>query len=173
MPPWHADPAHGEFHNDIRLSDDEKKLIATWVDNGCPEGNPAERLPAPTIRGWLGHRRTRPDRLHARRTGRRAGRGRYRVLPFRGRPGLDRRQMDHGGRGQARQHGNGAPHFGIYATTRRPGRPPRVGSPRAEAPENGDAQAGRGRDGEGRRGRLAAALAVADVAAGAASAAAT
>ena len=53
MPPWHADPAHGEFVNDTRLTDDEKKLIATWVKNGCPEGNPQD-LPAPKqfVEGW-------------------------------------------------------------------------------------------------------------------------
>ncbi len=53
MPPWHANPAHGEFKNDSRLSDRDKKLIATWVENGCPEGDPAE-LPAPRtfVEGW-------------------------------------------------------------------------------------------------------------------------
>ena len=52
MPPWHANPAHGEFKNDNRLSDQEKQLIATWVENSCP-GDPAD-LPAPQkfVEGW-------------------------------------------------------------------------------------------------------------------------
>ena len=31
MPPWHADPAHGEFANDRRLSEADKNTIAAWV----------------------------------------------------------------------------------------------------------------------------------------------
>lgn len=46
MPPWHADPAHGEFLNDRRLSDEEKEQIFAWVSAGAPEGNPAD-LPPP------------------------------------------------------------------------------------------------------------------------------
>jgi peroxiredoxin len=53
MPPWHADPAHGKFHNDPRLSDAEKKRIAEWVKTGCPEGDPAELPPLPAFpEGW-------------------------------------------------------------------------------------------------------------------------
>ncbi len=53
MPPWHADPAHGEFANEQRLTALEKKQIRTWVDAGCPEGNPAD-LPEPIAyhEGW-------------------------------------------------------------------------------------------------------------------------
>ncbi len=46
MPPWHADPQHGVFSNDTRLSDDEQALIFDWVANGCPEGDVAN-LPEP------------------------------------------------------------------------------------------------------------------------------
>src|SRR5450755_1881740 len=46
MPPWHADPAHGQFLNDRRLSDVEKDTIVKWSAAGAPEGNPAD-LPAP------------------------------------------------------------------------------------------------------------------------------
>jgi peroxiredoxin len=46
MPPWHADPAHGEFLNEARMTDDEKDLFRRWVKGGVPEGNPAD-LPAP------------------------------------------------------------------------------------------------------------------------------
>ncbi len=53
MPPWHADPAHGKFSNDARLSDEDKALINKWVDNGAPEGDPND-LPAPPrfAEGW-------------------------------------------------------------------------------------------------------------------------
>jgi peroxiredoxin/mono/diheme cytochrome c family protein len=54
MPPWSASPQFGHFANDARLSDAEKKLIHAWVDNGCPQGNPAD-LPAPKkwVDGWV------------------------------------------------------------------------------------------------------------------------
>jgi peroxiredoxin len=54
MPPWHADPNHGKFANDARLSDDEKQLIARWVAEGAPEGNPKD-LPEPPkfTDGWM------------------------------------------------------------------------------------------------------------------------
>ncbi len=46
MPPWHADPKHGDFANDRRLTDEEKEQIFTWVRKGAPEGDPA-KLPPP------------------------------------------------------------------------------------------------------------------------------
>lgn len=53
MPPWFADPKHGSFRNDARLSDDEKQLIRTWVQNGMPEGDRSQ-LPDPPqfATGW-------------------------------------------------------------------------------------------------------------------------
>jgi peroxiredoxin/mono/diheme cytochrome c family protein len=53
MPPWHADPKHGIFSNDRRLSDEEKQLLHQWVVDGAPQGNPAD-LPAPRqyVVGW-------------------------------------------------------------------------------------------------------------------------
>lgn len=39
MPSWYADPAHGKFANDARLSENQRELIATWVENGMPEGD--------------------------------------------------------------------------------------------------------------------------------------
>ena len=53
MPPWSANPDHGKFANDARLSEREKELIETWIDNGMPEGDAAD-LPEPpqfTV-GW-------------------------------------------------------------------------------------------------------------------------
>ncbi len=53
MPPWFADPAHGSFANDVRLSAEEKTLFRTWVDNGCPEGDPHDLPPPPSFAtGW-------------------------------------------------------------------------------------------------------------------------
>jgi hypothetical protein len=45
MPPWHADPAHGEFLNDRRLSDADRDTIVKWASGGAPEGNKTD-LPA-------------------------------------------------------------------------------------------------------------------------------
>jgi peroxiredoxin len=53
MPPWHASPEYGRFRNEARLTDDEKKLIADWVADGSPEGDPRD-LPEPSefTDGW-------------------------------------------------------------------------------------------------------------------------
>ncbi|MCR9197021.1 MAG: redoxin domain-containing protein [Planctomycetaceae bacterium] len=53
MPPWYADPQHGTFSNDARLSDTDKRLLQTWVSNGMPKGDPAD-LPTPPqfADGW-------------------------------------------------------------------------------------------------------------------------
>ena len=53
MPPWHADSRWGKFANDTRLSDEEKRLIFTWIDHGVPRGDPGD-LPKPRqfSRGW-------------------------------------------------------------------------------------------------------------------------
>ena len=53
MPPWFADPQFGHFANEARLTDDEKSLIATWINNGAPEGDKSQ-LPEPPkfVDGW-------------------------------------------------------------------------------------------------------------------------
>lgn len=53
MPPWHADPHHGKFANNRRLSDAEKDLIYRWVSAGAPEGDTG-KLPEPRqfVEGW-------------------------------------------------------------------------------------------------------------------------
>lgn len=53
MPPWNANPEFGHFKNDARLTAEEKRLIQTWIENGCPEGDPAHLPPEPTFaKGW-------------------------------------------------------------------------------------------------------------------------
>ena len=61
MPPWFANPDHGTFSNDARLSESDKKMIRSWVANGMPEGN-AEDLPEPPrfVEGW---RIPEPDQI--------------------------------------------------------------------------------------------------------------
>jgi hypothetical protein len=53
MPPWLADPAHGVFKNDRRLSEKEIATLVNWANAGAPEGNPKE-TPAPPqfVEGW-------------------------------------------------------------------------------------------------------------------------
>ena len=50
MPPWHIDRNVGinRFKDDPSLSDDEIAVISKWVDQGAPEGNPAD-LPAARV----------------------------------------------------------------------------------------------------------------------------
>jgi mono/diheme cytochrome c family protein len=51
MPPWHADPATGEFLNDRRLSGAEKEAILQWVAADAPEGDPSDLPPPPQYAG--------------------------------------------------------------------------------------------------------------------------
>ena len=53
MPPWGADPAHGVFKNDPRLSDKEVSTILAWVDAGAPKGDDLDLPVAPKFaEGW-------------------------------------------------------------------------------------------------------------------------
>ena len=53
MPPWHADPKHGEFLNDRRLSDADKAHFVARASGGAPEGKPRIcRWRRPTTSGW-------------------------------------------------------------------------------------------------------------------------
>ncbi|MEM9586285.1 MAG: redoxin domain-containing protein [Planctomycetota bacterium] len=53
MPPWSANPAHGRFANDARLTQQEKDTVFAWIDGGMPKGDLAD-LPAPPefTDGW-------------------------------------------------------------------------------------------------------------------------
>jgi hypothetical protein len=53
MPPWFADPAHGSFANDRRLSQQEIETLVAWADSGAKEGDP-RTAPAPLTftEGW-------------------------------------------------------------------------------------------------------------------------
>ncbi len=60
MPPWHIDQSVGvqKFKNDSSLSDAEIATISAWVDQGAPEGNPADFTMKPITQGlyWQGER---------------------------------------------------------------------------------------------------------------------
>ena len=53
MPPWHADPRHGKFANDRRLTPEERDTLLAWVEQGCPKGDDKD-LPPPAqfAEGW-------------------------------------------------------------------------------------------------------------------------
>ena len=53
MPPWGADPAHGVFKNDPRLTDRQIETILAWVDAGAPKGDDKDLPPIPKfVEGW-------------------------------------------------------------------------------------------------------------------------
>jgi len=53
MPVWLADPNHGHFSNERRLSQSEIDTIAAWADAGAPEGNAKDLPQLPEFtEGW-------------------------------------------------------------------------------------------------------------------------
>ena len=46
MPPWPPAPCCAEYENPAKLSDDERALLLSWIDDGAPEGT---ALPPPAI----------------------------------------------------------------------------------------------------------------------------
>jgi len=53
MPPWSADPKHGEWANDPRLSQKEIETITAWVAAGAPKGDDKDLPPMPKFTtGW-------------------------------------------------------------------------------------------------------------------------
>src|SRR6266851_1774635 len=53
MPPWFADPKVGHFSNERKLTAEQIATLASWADNGAPEGDAKDR-PAPRqfVEGW-------------------------------------------------------------------------------------------------------------------------
>jgi hypothetical protein len=63
MPPWHADPRHGKFLNDRRLSALERDTLLAWVDRGAPRGDDKDLPPARKfVEGWMVGK---PDQVYA------------------------------------------------------------------------------------------------------------
>ena len=53
MPPWLPEAGHGEFAGTRRLRDDQIALIQRWVEQGTPEGDPADKPKPPVFaEGW-------------------------------------------------------------------------------------------------------------------------
>jgi hypothetical protein len=53
MPPWKAEPGFGEFEDERRLTDGQIELIQQWVEQGAPQGDPADLPPTPSFPdGW-------------------------------------------------------------------------------------------------------------------------
>lgn len=52
MPPWHADPRHGHFSNDRRLSATDRAKLLAWVASGAPRGDGPEPTPREFPEGW-------------------------------------------------------------------------------------------------------------------------
>jgi mono/diheme cytochrome c family protein len=50
MPPWFADPAYGEWKNDRRLSDRDRRDLLAWIEAGAPAGDSVD---APLPRAWV------------------------------------------------------------------------------------------------------------------------
>ena len=102
MPPWSADPAHGVFKNDPRLSQKDIDTIAAWVDAGAPQGQRPRPAGRADVRRGLDDRQARRG-VHDDRRVQGAGRrhGPVSVLHDSHQP--DRRQVDPGDRDQAGQ----------------------------------------------------------------------
>ncbi len=53
MPPWHANPQHGDFLNSRTMPDADKQILRDWVAGGVKEGDSADAPePARYTDGW-------------------------------------------------------------------------------------------------------------------------
>lgn len=52
MPPWHADPRHGRFVNDRRLSATDRAKVLAWVGADAPRGDGVAPAPRTFVDGW-------------------------------------------------------------------------------------------------------------------------
>jgi hypothetical protein len=54
MPPWKAEQTSYSFKDERRLTESQIAMIAAWVKEGMPEGNPADAPALPTFKsGWM------------------------------------------------------------------------------------------------------------------------
>ena len=54
MPPWNADPRHGKFSNDLRMTQQEIDTVVEWIDAGTPLGDEKDLPPAREFEdGWM------------------------------------------------------------------------------------------------------------------------
>jgi hypothetical protein len=44
MPPWQADPHHGNFSQDLSLTPEEKQILLHWIEQGTPRGEGEDPL---------------------------------------------------------------------------------------------------------------------------------
>ncbi len=49
MPPWFANPEHGDFVENVRLSDEQVATLARWAEAGAPGGDLAKAPAPPTF----------------------------------------------------------------------------------------------------------------------------
>lgn len=53
MPPWKAEPGYGDFEDERRLTSEQIRLIAQWVESGTPEGASNDSSTPPHFEdGW-------------------------------------------------------------------------------------------------------------------------
>ena len=53
MPPWKPDPGHGDFADERRLSESQKRQVLQWIDQGALQGDPGRVPPVPRFTdGW-------------------------------------------------------------------------------------------------------------------------
>jgi len=54
MPPWYAHPEFGRFRDDPGVTDEDRAMLASWIDQGKPMGDPDEVPATPEFddEGW-------------------------------------------------------------------------------------------------------------------------
>ncbi|MEO2032236.1 MAG: redoxin domain-containing protein [Planctomycetaceae bacterium] len=53
MPPWHADPLHGEFRNTRTMAEADKQVLRDWIAGGLAKGDLSTvPEPPPVVDGW-------------------------------------------------------------------------------------------------------------------------
>jgi mono/diheme cytochrome c family protein/thiol-disulfide isomerase/thioredoxin len=61
MPPWFADGPRGQWSNDTRLTDEDRRDLLAWIAAGSPEGDPKD---APLPRQWTDGWQIKPDAIY-------------------------------------------------------------------------------------------------------------